>query len=154
MPRRKEIRGISSGIASSFVSRNNDVDGYWAMGIFYQVASSKGGNHFVLNLVTGDSSPEFKFSKKVAKPYHEYLLAQLEKKSLEEYHVTDAIVELEFNIAPTKRHTMSRWTWGEPYRCRVTITDDLGKKHAFEEYGWCGQHDPSKERRSVRRYAF
>jgi hypothetical protein len=154
MPRRKEIRGISSGIASSFVSRNNDIDGYWAMGIFYQMASEKGDNKFVLDLVSGKSLPEFRFSKRVALPYHKYLLNQLEKKDLEEFHVTDAIVELEFNIAPTKRHTMFKWTWGEPFKCRVTITDDLGKKHAFEEYGWCGQHDPAKERRSTRRYAF
>lgn len=79
MPRRKEIRGISSGIASSFVSRNNDIDGYWAMGIFYQMASTEGENNFVLNLVTRESSPKFRFSKRVALPYHEYLLNQLVK---------------------------------------------------------------------------
>jgi hypothetical protein len=154
MPRRKEIRGISSGIASSFVSRNNDIDGYWAIGIFYQVASEKGDSKFVLNLVTGISLPKFKFSKRVAMPYHQYLLTQLEKKGLEEYQVTDAIVELEFNVATTKRHIMYKWTWGEPFKCCVTITDDLGKKHVYEEYGWCGNHDPTKERRSTRRYAF
>ena len=112
MPRRKEIRGISSGIASSFVSRNNDIDGYWAMGIFYQTASAKGDNKFILNLVTGESSPKFKLSKRVALPYHKYLLNQLEKKGLDECQVTDAIVELEFNVALTKRHTMFKWTWG------------------------------------------
>ncbi len=154
MPRRKELRGVASGIASSFISRNNDVDGYWAMGIFYQMASVKGDNKFILNLVTGESSPKFKYSKRVALPYHEYFLNQLVKKGIEEHQVADAIVEIEFNVVPTKRHTMSKWTWGDPFMCRVTITDDLSKKHVYKEYGWCGQHDPTKERRSTRRYAF
>ena len=154
MPRRKELKGISSGIASSFISRNNDVDGYWAMGILYKIAFESGDNKFTLNLLSGESSPKFKYSKRIAKPYHEYLLNQLEKKGLEEYQIAAAIVELDFNISHTKKHKMFHWTWGEPFMCRVTVSDDLGKKHIHEEYGWCGKHDPDRERRSTRRYAF
>jgi hypothetical protein len=154
MPRRKELKGISSGIASSFISRNNDVDGYWAMGIFYKIAFESGDNKFTLNLLSGESAPKFKYSKRIAKPYHEYLLNQLEKKGLEEYQVTAAIVELVFNVPQTTKHKMFSMTWGEPFMCRVTISDDLGKKHIYEENGWCGQHDPFRERRSTRRYAF
>ena len=32
MARRKEIKGIIDGLISSFISRNNDLNGYWAMG--------------------------------------------------------------------------------------------------------------------------
>jgi hypothetical protein len=154
MPSRKELKGISAGIANSFISRNNDVDGYWAMGILYKIAFTSGDNKFSLNLLSGASSPKFKYSKRIAKPYYEYMLRQLKKKGLEEDQVATAIVDLDFNVPHTKKHKMFRWTWGEPFMCRVTITDDLDKIHIYEEYGWCGQHDPERERRSIRRYSF
>jgi len=85
MPHRNELKGISAGIASSFISRNNDVDGYWAIGILYKIASESGDNKFTLNLLSGESSPNFKYSNRVSQPYHNYLINQLEKKNLEEY---------------------------------------------------------------------
>ena len=154
MPKRKELKGVASGIAGSFVSRNNDIDGYWAMGILYQSASEAGYNKFFLDLLTGESTPKFKYSKRVAKPYHEFLINQIGKKGLEEYQVAAATVKIEYKTDHTKRHTLYNWTWGEPFLCQVTITDDLGKNHVCIEYGWCGKHNPSRERRSTRRYAF
>ena len=154
MPTRKDLKGISAGIAFSFSSRNNDIDGYWAMGILYKVASEAGTNKFKLNLMSGESDPIFKYSWRVASPYQVYLTDQIEKKGLEEYQVTEAIIDLEFGIQPTTHQETYRPTWGEIFSCRVIITDDLGKKHIFEKRSWCGQHDPKKERRSTRRYAY
>lgn len=153
MPRRKELKGIASGIASRFASRNNDVDGYWAMGILYKLAYERDGNQFVLNLMTNESSPPFKHAQKVAEPFFDFLQRQLLKKGFEEHQITKAIIELEFNVAPTKRQIIYKQTWGEPFVCRVSITDDLNKKHVYEERGWCGLHDPHKEHRSIRRFA-
>jgi len=145
MPTRKDLKGICAGIAFSFSSRNNDVDGYWAMGILYKVASEAGTNKFKLNLMSGESDPSFKYSWRVASPFYEYLIQQIAKKGLEEFQVTDAIVELEFGIQPTTRQESYRPTLGEIFSCRVIITDDLGKEHIFEKHSWCGQHDPQKE---------
>lgn len=33
MPRRSELNGVASDIVRSFVSRNNDLRGYWALGM-------------------------------------------------------------------------------------------------------------------------
>jgi len=153
MPRRKQLKAIASGIASSFSSRNNDVDGYWGLGVFYKEAIGSGSNKFSLNLLTGESTPTFKHSKRVALPYYEFLLQQLEKLGFEEYQVTNAVVEVEFNTSPTKRQIMFKSTWGEPFVCKVSLTDDNNRVWSSEFREWCGQHNPSKEGRSTRRYA-
>jgi hypothetical protein len=153
MPRRKELNGVAAGIASSFSSRNNDVDGFWALGMLYLVATEAGTSKFSLDLMSGESVPEFKFSKRVAAPYFEYLIEQIKKKRFKEHQVTNAIVEVEFNVAPTKRQIIFKSTWGDPFVCRAILTDDLNKKHIGEKRSWCGQHDAKREQRSTRRYA-
>lgn len=147
------MKTIASGIASSFSSRNNDVDGYWGMGIFYKEAINSGSNNFSLNLITGESTPPFKYSKRIATPYYEFLCQQMEKLGFEEFQVTDAVVEVEFNANPTKRQIIFKSTWGEPFVCKVSLTDDNNRVWSAEFREWCGQHNPNKEGRSIRRYA-
>jgi len=146
MPRRRQLKGVAAGIASSFISRNNDLDGYWSLGILYKFTSEIGESVFTLNLLTGESSPEFKSSKRVVRPYYEYLLKQIENNGFEIFQISSAIVEIEFNTARSKMQ-LCRYTWGDPFVCRVSITDDLNKKHIYEEHGCCRKHDPNKERR-------
>jgi hypothetical protein len=153
MPRRRQLKGIAFGIASSFVSRNNDVDGYWGLGIFYKLAKEAGLNRFALNLVTGESVPTFKYSKRVAKPYHDFLMKQLNKQGFNESQVKMAIVNIDFNVTPTKKQIIFKATWGEAFACRVHLTDDRGTVWSSEYREWCGIHNPKKELRSTRRYA-
>ncbi len=153
MPRRRELKGIAYGIAGRFVSRNTDIDGYWAIGVMYKAAIDRGTRQFALNLLTGESTPECKYANRVASQLHQYLLKQMSRMGFEEYQVSNATIDIEFNVAPTTMHLLSRNTWGEPYDCRVTITDDLERKRVCEVFGWCGKHDPSREHRSTRQYA-
>ncbi len=44
MPCKKTLKNIAGGLSGSFVSRNNDSDGYWAIGKLYSLALSKGLN--------------------------------------------------------------------------------------------------------------
>ena len=69
----------------------------------------------------------------------------------EECQVSNATIDIEFDVAPTTMHLLSKNTWGEPFACRVTIIDDLERKRVGEVFGWCGKHDPIKEHRSTRR---
>lgn len=153
MPRRKELKGIAFGIASSFSSRNNDVDGYWALGVLYKLAAEAGSYCFSLNLKDGESAPAFLFSRRIADPYCAFLGEQLEKKGFAWGHVASAIIAVDFNVSPTKKQIMFKSTWGEPFVCRVHLTDDLNRVWSSEFRGWCGIHDPVREHRSTRRYA-
>jgi len=59
MVRRKILNGVAAGLASSFVSRNNDIDGSWGMGKLYLVAASgdDGSRTVVLDLIAPDALP-------------------------------------------------------------------------------------------------
>lgn len=153
MPRRKQLKSIASGIAGGFSSRNNDVDGYWGMGILYKEANASGSSKFELNLLTGESIPRFRYSKRVALPYYEFLLKQMKNLGFEEHQVTNAEIEIEFNVSPTKKQIIFKSTWGEPFVCKVSLTDDNNRVWSSEFRDWCGQHNPNKESRSIRRYA-
>ena len=153
MPRRKELNGVAAGLASSFSSRNNDADGYWALGVLYKLVNEAEANKITIDLMSSKSCPNFKHIKEIASPYYNYLIDQLMKKKFKTQQITSALIEIQFNVAPSAQQIMFKSTWGEPYICRVILTDDLNKQHIKESRGWCGQHDPKKEHRSIRRYA-
>ena len=143
------MRGVAAGAAQKFISRYNDIRGYWALGILYKAAVDADADSLVLNLRSGISEPSFPESKALAAHYYNYILEQLLARGFSESHVTDAYIELGFNVAPTPRQRV-QWTWGEPFLCRVCIVDDLERTRSFAVRGWCGVHDPKREHRSAR----
>ena len=98
MPTRKELRGAAAGLAGRFVSRYNDVNGYWALGLLYKAAADAGESTFTLNILNGETSSYFKYAKNLSAEFHSMLLKQLNARGFEEFNVISAIVELEFDI--------------------------------------------------------
>lgn len=56
---------LSCGIASRFASRNNDIDGDWALGLLYAAADKAAIDTIRLNLVSEAATPPFKGSGRV-----------------------------------------------------------------------------------------
>jgi hypothetical protein len=54
---RSHLKSVAEGVARKFVSRNNDVDGWWAMGLLAGVIPQ--GDAFELDLLAGKSKPSF-----------------------------------------------------------------------------------------------
>lgn len=70
MPRRRELRAIAAGFLQQFVSRFNDVRGYWALGAFYKSAGDADATGSGLSLFTGESEP----NKRIRRTFHAYIL--------------------------------------------------------------------------------
>ena len=153
MPSWKQAKSIVCGIASSFVSRNNDVDGYWALGLICKVAAEQGHGAFALNLLTGESEPKLKFSSRIAEPYRNRLMSLLAEQGLDESEIESASISIQFPVEPTAKHQRAPRTWGEVYYCKIEVKNARGRGHSHSVAGWCGKHDASKEHRSTRRYA-
>ena len=47
----KQLKGIAAGLAGTFISRNNDVDGYWGMGVIYSEVSARGVSAVTFSLL-------------------------------------------------------------------------------------------------------
>ena len=56
----KQLKGIAAGLAGTFISRNNDVDGYWGMGVIYSEVSARGVSAVTFSLLDGAVSPSLK----------------------------------------------------------------------------------------------
>jgi len=150
MSRRRDLKAIASGIAGSFISRNNDVGGYWAMGLLCELVRQMKVSDITLELENPElSRPTAALVYTVADVYQKLLHSMLDRRGLDPNMVRRAYISVEFGTSghlPLPPLT----TWGAPFLCTVGITDDLGRERSVAMAGRCGPHDPRKESRRVR----
>lgn len=149
MARRKELKNVASGLYGSFISRNNDVSGYWGIGKLSLLAQKNGTTTVQINLISKSIVPEsLEFSKLLA-GYHSFLQRHLSIRGIPSNWVVSANIELNFKPEhPSGKH-IPITTWGNLFKLSVTITDDMNKNHMVYGYSYCGSHNPGKEHRSV-----
>jgi hypothetical protein len=96
MPKRRYYRGAASRLLLAFVHRNNDVDGYWALGKLYKHAlKSKTSDVCVDLLAKTISPPSIEFVGMI--DHFQRLLADLfAGQKLSDEWLKSAIVRLEF----------------------------------------------------------
>lgn len=57
MRRCSELGSLASGMLHSFVSRNNDLDGYWGIGVLYLYAQQVGDLTVSIDLLRAEIAP-------------------------------------------------------------------------------------------------
>lgn len=148
MAKRKELKNIASGLYGSFISRNNDVRGYWGVGKLCLAAQRHHTNVVHLDLLSQSNSlMSAEFDKLVA-GYHNKLQKYLKSKHLPSNWVVSAVIQLDFSPEYPEKYVPIE-TWGSLFKLRVLIIDDRGKSYGVECFNYCGSHDPSKELRST-----
>jgi len=58
MGSRKEFKAIAHGLVESFISRNNDVSGYWGIGKLYSHIVSTGVKDLKIDLIQRTIEPK------------------------------------------------------------------------------------------------
>jgi len=119
MARRRALKGIAGGLVSSFISRNNDVNGYWGIGKLYSHMLKSKVDILRIDLIQNTIEPkssefEFRISK-----YYEWMMAQIEKQNINKNYLknTEVIIEkLPKQADPLK------------LKCRVEITDHYNRE--------------------------
>ncbi len=149
---RKRLKVIASNLAMSFITRYNDIDGYWALGLLYEVASKVPDKKITLDITSGESVPSYKHSDTLSQSYYEKFIRQAKNNGIDQKPISQIFIELTFNVKPTAKQIKYRNTWGEAFICKVIIIDDLNIKRSFAVRGWCGIHNSEKEHRSIRRF--
>ena len=141
MPRRRELKSIASGIASFCVSRNNDIFGYWGVGVIFRLALTQGITAVSIDLgSTQDDSPELA-------AFRAGFLARFQAAR----HGLSSFVQ---GFAVEYRFHPYSWSSVRGQRSRVTccvhIIDDLGKRRTASAETFCYPHDPHFESKSNR----
>ena len=57
MPSSRALKGIATGLAETFVSRNNDVSGYWGIGQVQKEIEVR--SHVIVELVASAIDPKW-----------------------------------------------------------------------------------------------
>lgn len=148
--KRKRLKVVAGNVLDYFISRNNDISGYWAMGVLHRFAL----NHRV-------STIQLDLLNRVIEPTHPHLASCLDypalllnriliNNGLSIDVVSRAIIVIEFQVTyDAKRHGISTG-YGDPFTCRLIIDDDLGQRRTAFIGGRCAPHNPVLEHRSTR----
>jgi hypothetical protein len=149
MSRRAEHQNLANALLGTFVSRNNDVDGYWAIGRLR--SDAEGGNSPVmeLDILNGTSRPETSDGGAVAEFYREWIGPRIAKLR-EPTAVAGVLVRLNFAPEPPFRFAREVSTYGAPYTCEVLVTSSGDATRVDRHTGRCARHDPTHEHRSTR----
>lgn len=145
MPRRKQFRGICHDILDSFVSRNNDLDGYWALGQYAAFLMTRGADQLVFHLQGGSTVPEDAGFAISAKYYRGAISKLMDANAMPRSWLADAYITFSM-MGPSKA------------LCSVEIASDVGRTYrsdctvdarphdALSEYRREGRSGPSNER--------
>jgi hypothetical protein len=148
MARHRELRGITHGLLGSFNSRNNDIDGYWGIGVLCLFAQGENISEIRIDLIHQEA-PEASPICSSATQFRKMLDHLLAIRDLPRTWVKSAEFTVCFNVSfEHKFHFFGSALGGKPYMCTLEIVDDLGHKYSARAGGNCWPHNPMKERRS------
>jgi hypothetical protein len=135
------LKHIAGGILGSFVSRNNDVGGYWALGILY--ADATDSNDVVrLSLLEPSAIPPTPNVQLVAENYAEFLHRALIRKGVAREDLAEVNVEVQFNAAEELGSGRYFYSSGEIFVCTVTIKSKLEQVASMKTLGRCRKYVP------------
>ena len=139
MAKRKELKNIMAGIFSSFISRNNDVNGYWGLGKICKFMKDNKLFKVEVDLLDRTTLPHYEEFDYRLNFYADKLVTNVEKRLLSMNNVCEASITVEdVNI-------------GELI-VRAKIKDDLNRVFTMESKICCYPHNLSVECKSLRVY--
>lgn len=146
----RHLKGIAQGLLGTFVSRNNDIYGYWGLGILRSLAVNNGLTKIFIDLTENDDN--FSDTSPLRLTEHTYkkrLNDMLDKAGIDQNEVSRAEIRIEFCTFEEYPKAV-RDTRGEPYVCSVLLSNRFGSSYVASKIGVCAPHDPNKDRKSTR----
>ena len=146
MAKKGILKGIAGGLLGTFVSRNNDINGYWGLGVLRLFAEK---NYLpALTLDVLHRSPNLLFESPIRiseNKYRRWFRNALLKARIETSDIKEANIYLRFSTFDEFPKAI-RGTRGEPYVCTVSISNN-SRIISVSRIGVCAAHDPNKDRR-------
>ncbi len=143
------LKGVAIGLAETFISRNNDVLGYWGIGKLYREALEQFASEVTLDLIGNYSRPSNRIANIELAHYRSYVsnLLYLSRMSLAD--LTEATINIKFGTYGACAEP--RWhSHGDPFVCTVVLRSSRGRIYSAMRAGCEAPHDPSCEQRSTR----
>ena len=145
---KSNLKGIAHGLLGTFISRNNDIGGYWGLGVLRKLAESNGLNQIEIDLLCEDEESEAIECCK--RRYSHWLETNLERTGLTLGSLRVARIRLRFANDFGAYPNAIRDTRGFPYECLVEIRRVSNRSEIVSRVGVCAAHDPLRESRCNR----
>lgn len=139
MPKRKQFKGICHDILDTFISRNNDLDGYWALGKYVSFLEAIGELRLQFKLLESITIPHSPSATLAVEYYRGAVLRMMRANAMPDSWIADATITVSI-VAPTKMV------------CNIEIVSDLGKAYQHERLIHVRAHDPAREYRRGDRF--
>ena len=150
MAKRAQFWQVARGVLTSFASRNNDVRGYWGIGVLARIVQERGLGPVQLPLYpTSLHSTEPVFSALAAR-YADLLAAKLFEAGVPASWLGSAELIFSFPVSASAKHHLGASAPGQPFECRLEITDERQCAKSFAWFGWCWPQGGGPESRSTR----
>ena len=148
MPQRI-LKGLANGLVETFISRNNDVSGYWGIGQLYREALDHQQSETSLDLLGNRAQPNGRIGAAVILQYRSYVSSRLARYQMSLEDILEAKIEIHFGTfgacRPPQYHS-----YGDPFVCRVSLRARHGPTYNATRAGRAAPHDPCNESRSTR----
>jgi hypothetical protein len=147
MASRRVLASVADGVARAFTSRDNDVDGWQAVGLLMD-AGAPADPAYELDLLTGKTTPRNLTSAldELGPAWARYFAWTLARHGVPPDRIATATLTLRFEYAPwppSVRPGGDR----RPFVCNVLIRDDRGRDYERSEAGTVSRprdFDPSE----------
>lgn len=141
----RELTSVAQAIVGSFVSRNNDVDGWWAIGVLESVLPAP-DRALQIDLLAGTSAPDLSgvhSGLRALAATWRSVFARLVEIQQVRHAPRQAQLGLRFLPVDVSGADL------QVFRCEVVVEDDRGRLFTASREGVCRPHDERVERRSV-----
>ena len=145
-----KLKNIANGLLSSFMSRNNDVYGYWGIGKLCSFILDKKLNSIEIDLINGQIRPINSEFRLLVAQFSDRLITQLAIHKLSLKNINEAKIVLscyENNSIIELRKSLPH-----KMRCRIEIINKNNDLIVLEKSVWCRKHNPKREQKSTRKY--
>ena len=137
MARRREIQGVCNDLLESFVSRNNDIKGYWAQGIYQAHMCRTGQAAIIFPLIPVTNESEGHPFEETINFYRDRIFSTMEARKIP----TDWLAEAVLVVHSTASNKL---------RVDARLISDLGHSFTSRKHVAARMHDERTEHRSRR----
>ena len=153
MARRSELQGIANSLNGTFISRNNDYKGYWAIGMIKNFALEKNFSSVSFSFPAQKTIASLDLLKNIESRYTTKLADLLMKQGLKSSFIENVSITLFFDgeinhlVKHDSHNTQDN---GDPFKSYCHVTDDNGRTYSSTLYGLCRPHSAENEFQSTR----
>ena len=148
---KNEIPCILSGMLGSFMSRNNESEGYWAVGKLHRFARENNSTSLAIQIHPDETVPENALIESVRSKYRTMLTSILSEKNIPVTRLVSAKIFLNFERTALLPATECPHPGAAPFLCNLTFESCHGKVRTLQATGWSAPHDPENEHQSARK---